>query len=142
MRRLLLPLVLAATAAGCASMEPGGGTFRNPDGSEPVIYPRPKPSVFTTVGNAVLSVPENAIWWPYKVVSSALRGGFDGVSDGVSQAPMPVVGVVASPLTGAAGIVNGVFHGVTRGPAWVGTTSELGSAFGKPWSEPIPLLAK
>ena len=94
------------------------------------------------MGNAILSVPENAIWWPYKLVSSALRGGYDGVADGVEQAPMPVVGVVASPLTGAAGIVNGVFHGVTRGPAWVGNTSELGSAIGRSWSEPIPLLAK
>ncbi len=142
MRRLFLPLVIAVSAAGCASMAAPEGSIVNPDGTPLKVYPEPRPGTLETVGNAVLSVPENLLWWPYKIVTSAIRGGYDGVSDGVSQAPMPVVGVVASPLTGAAGVLNGAFHGLTRGPAWVGSAAELGSALGKPWTEPIPLLAK
>jgi hypothetical protein len=101
-----------------------------------------EPSTFTKVGNAVLSVPETAVWWPYKIVSSTLRGGYDGVTGGFSKAPVPALGLVAAPLTAAAGIVNGTVNGVTRGPAYVGSTDEFGQVLKKPWTEPLPLWKK
>jgi hypothetical protein len=144
MRRLLLTLAIAAAAAGCVSASPGGplmdGPFVNPGGDPPTVYPQPKPGALTRVGNAILSVPETVVWWPYKIVSSAARGAYDGVAGGVEKAPMPIVGVLAFPLTGAAGVVNGALSGVGRGPAYVGNTAEFGQALGRPWSEPIPLF--
>ena len=82
------------------------------------------------------------LWWPYKIVSSTIRGGYDGVAGGVTGAPMPILGVVASPLTAAAGAVNGAAHGVARGPAWVGSAAELGGVLGQPWTQAIPLIVK
>ena len=137
MRRLMLVVVTAAGLAGCAVMgnENEGG---DPLDARPK-YAQTEPSTLSKVGNAALSVPATVVWWPYKIVTSAGRGGYDGVVGGVGRAPMPVVGVLASPLTAAAGIVNGTFSGVTRGPAYVGDTDAMGRAFGSTLSEPIPL---
>ena len=145
--RRLLPLVgilaFAGTLPGCVAMSGSGDGTKIIDPMDSQARPydfQTTPSVLSQVGNAVLSVPETIVWWPYKIGSSALRGGYDGVSGGVTEAPMPIVGVVASPLTAAAGIVNGALTGVTRGPAYVGTTDEFGDNLGKPWKEPIPLF--
>jgi hypothetical protein len=143
MRRLILLIAAAASFSGCVAMGGSGeGTsIIDPMDNQAKAYDfQTTPSVFSRVGNAVLSVPETALWWPYKIASSAFRGGYDGVSGGVSRAPMPIVGLVASPLTAVAGMVNGTLAGVARGPAYVGSTDEFGAALGKPWTEPIPLF--
>ena len=124
----LVPLVLAVLAcAGCHSMRSPSPEGLDPMDATPVTYDY-EPSTFAKVGNAVLSVPETIVWWPYKIVSSAVRGGYDGVAGGISDADMPIIGVIASPLTAAAGLVKGTVKGVTRGPAYVGTTEEFGRA--------------
>lgn len=137
MRRLCLLAVAALAATGCSSM-------RAPEDPLEPMSERPRlfidqPSTLERIGEGVLSVPETALWWPYKVVSSALRGGYDGVAGGVEKAPMPVVGVLASPLTAAAGVVNGAVKGVSRGPAYVGTLRQFGGVLGQPWAQPLPL---
>jgi hypothetical protein len=138
MRRVILLLAAAASASGCVAMGgPGGGSL-DPMDATPRVYDY-EPSTFTRVGNAMLSVPETVVWWPYKIVSSSVRGTYDGVAGGVSQAPVPILGLVAAPLTAAAGLVNGTVAGVTRGPHYVGTTDEFGQALKKPWKEPILL---
>jgi hypothetical protein len=135
----LVPLLLAVLAcAGCHSMRAPSPEGLDPMDATPHSYDY-EPSTFSKVGNAVLSVPETVVWWPYKIVSSAFRGGYDGVAGGVSKGGMPIVGVLTSPITAAAGIVKGTVKGVTRGPAYVGSTEEFGQNLGKPWSEPIPL---
>jgi hypothetical protein len=143
MGRLILLIAAAASFSGCVAMGGSGeGTsIIDPMDHQAQVYDfQTTPSIFSRVGNAVLSVPETAIWWPYKITSSAFRGGYDGVSGGVSHAPMPIVGLVASPITAVAGVLNGALVGVARGPAYVGTTDEFGANLGKPWSEPIPLF--
>lgn len=138
MRSLFLLAVAALGSAGCAAVGGPPGVRLDPLDASGSNH-KPRPSAFSRVGNAVLSVPETAVWWPYKIGTSALRGGYDGMAGGVSRAPMPILGVLAAPLTGAAGIVNGTFHGVGRGPPYVGTTGEFGEALGSTWTEPIPL---
>jgi len=104
----------------------------------PKVYDYSK-NPFATAGEAILSVPETVIWWPYKIISSTVRGTYDGVAGGVDRAPMPIIGVLAAPLSGAAGALNGTVKGVTRGPAYIGNTGEFGRSLGQPWKEPIPL---
>lgn len=136
MRAWLLGL-LAVASGGCALYGPPPEGL-DPMDATPRVYDY-EPSTAAKVGEAVLSVPETAIWWPYKIVTSAVRGGYDGVAGGVEKAPMPIVGVLLSPVTAGAGIVNGAVRGVTRGPAYIGSTGEFGRSLGSTWTEPIPL---
>lgn len=137
--RSLLALIVAATGlAGCAVMGgPGNGSL-DPMDARPKVYDY-EPSTMSKVGSAALAVPATVVWWPYKIVTSAGRGLYDGVAGGVNRAPVPVVGVLFSPVTAAAGVVNGTVKGVTRGPAYVGGEHPIGEAFGSTVSEPIPL---
>jgi hypothetical protein len=143
MRRLLVAAVCAIAASGCTSFR-GGPSFSaiegglDPMDATPVTYDFSK-NPFSSAGEAVLTVPETVVWWPYKIVSSTLRGGYDGVSGGMARAPMPIFGVITSPLTAAAGAVKGTFTGVGRGPAYIRSTKEFGHSLGRPWREPIPL---
>ena len=138
MRRLSLLLLAVLASAGCSSFRAPEPEGLDPMDATPRTYDYEK-GTLATVGDAVLSVPETAIWWPYKIVTSALRGGYDGVAGGVEKADMPVIGVLASPLTAGAGIVNGALRGVVRGPAYVGSTGEFGRVVGLPLVEPLPL---
>jgi hypothetical protein len=138
MRRLIVLAAAAVAVTGClAPMAPRDKPGLDPMNATPVTYDY-EPSTMTKVGNAALSVPATVLWWPYKIGSSALRGAYDGVVGGVSQAPVPVVGIVAAPLTLAAGAVNGTVKGVGRGPAYL-TPDTVGPNVGKPWTEPLPL---
>ncbi|MCK6481844.1 MAG: hypothetical protein HUU06_02085 [Planctomycetaceae bacterium] len=147
MGRLVLLVLAVLACAGCGALRgPSTGARAAayaPEGLDPMdATPRTydyEPSTFSKIGNAVLSVPETVVWWPYKIVSSAVRGGYDGVAGGIEKSEMPIVGVITSPITAAAGVVNGTFKGVTRGPAYIGNTERFGQALGEPWREPIPL---
>ncbi len=138
MRRLLWIVVAAAGLSGCTAMGgPGDGSIDPMDGRLRVYdY---EPSTLETVGSAALAVPATVVWWPYKIVTSAGRGLYDGVTGGVGKAPVPVVGVLLSPLTGAAGAVNGTVRGIGRGPAYVGAGNPIGEAFESTIRDPIPL---
>ena len=138
MRRLSLLLLAVLASAGCSSFRAPGPEGLDPMDATPKTYDYDQGPV-AKVGEAVLSVPETVLWWPYKIVTSALRGGYDGVAGGVEKAPIPLIGVLASPLTAGAGIVSGALRGVARGPAYIGSTGEFGQALAKPLSEPIPL---
>jgi hypothetical protein len=142
MGRLLVAVTLAfaPALAGCVAVSGSGGMTIDPMDPAPKTYDDMQPGTVTKVGEAVLSVPETVVWWPYKIASSTLRGGYDGIAGGVSKAPVPVLGVLASPITAAAGVVNGTFTGVGRGPAYIGTAGEFGESLSKPWTEPIPLF--
>ena len=118
MRRLLVAIACAFAAGGCTALRPVPQDGLDPMDATPKVYDFSK-NPFASAGEAVLTVPETAVWWPYKIVSSTIRGGYDGVDGGIDRAPMPVVGVLALPLTGAAGAVNGAVKGVTRGPAYI-----------------------
>ena len=143
MRLLLVAAVCAIAASGCTSFR-GGPSFSaiegglDPMDATPVTYDF-STNPFASAGEAVLTIPETVVWWPYKIVSSTFRGGYDGVSGGMARAPMPIFGVITSPLTGAAGMVKGTFMGVGRGPAYIRSTNEFGRSLGRPWREPIPL---
>jgi hypothetical protein len=138
MRRLLIAAVCAFALTGCASFAPPPQDGLDPMDATPKVYDYSK-NPFATAGEVILSVPETVVWWPYKIVSSSVRGAYDGIAGGVDRAPMPIVGVIAAPLTGAAGILNGTVKGVTRGPAYIDSTGEFGRSLGQPWKEPIPL---
>jgi len=139
MRRLLVAAVCAFAASGCVAFRaPGPVDGLDPMDATPRVYDF-STSPFRSAGEAILTVPETVVWWPYKIVSSTIRGGYDGVAGGMGRAPMPIVGVIASPITGAAGMVNGTFKGVGRGPAYIKSTGEFGRSLGEPWREPIPL---
>ena len=143
MRRLLVAAVCAFVVSGCTSFRGGPSFSAIESGLDPMdATPRTydfSTNPFSSAGEAVLTVPETAVWWPYKIVSSTIRGGYDGVSGGFARAPMPIFGVITSPLTAAAGAVNGTVTGVGRGPAYIKSTDEFGRSLGKPWREPIPL---
>ena len=142
MGRLLVALAFAPALAGCVAVNGAEGMTIDPMDPVPKTYDSMRPGTMTKVGEAVLSVPETVVWWPYKIASSTLRGGYDGVVGGVSKAPVPALGVLASPLTAVAGVVNGTVTGVGRGPAYIGTVGEFGDSLSKPWTEPIPLFKK
>jgi hypothetical protein len=139
MGRLLAALVLAPALAGCVAVNGNEGSVIDPMDPVPKTYDNTGPGTMSKVGEAVLSVPETVVWWPYKIASSTLRGGYDGVVGGVGKAPVPALGVLLSPVTAAAGVVNGTVKGVGRGPHYIGTTGEFGESLSKPWTEPIPL---
>ncbi len=131
---LAAPVLVAPVLTGCATAAAPG-----PEGSTYSPTHPDRPSTFSRVGNAVLSVPETVVWWPYKIVTSAVRGGYDGAAGGIEKAPMPFVGVLASPLTAGVGVVHGALKGAVRGPAYVGSAAEFGKALGQPWVEPLPI---
>lgn len=138
MRRLLIAAVCALVASGCASFAPPPEGGLDPMDATPKVYDF-STNPFASAGEAVLTVPETVLWWPYKIVSSAFRGGYDGVTGGMERAEMPIFGVLTAPITGAAGLLNGTVKGVTRGPAYIKNTGEFGRSLGRPWKEPIPL---
>ncbi|MHC4922727.1 MAG: hypothetical protein ACYTG4_01435 [Planctomycetota bacterium] len=137
MRPILLILAAALVFTGCAStsaapaQDYGDGAL-DPMDATPVTY-ETEPSTLETIGDAMLSVPETAIVWPYKIVSGGLRGIYDGVAGGVEDAPMPVVGVAAAPVTGAVGLLKGVGKGVAMEPYYVGDSNQFVQALAKPW---------
>jgi hypothetical protein len=134
MRRYLLGLVAAPLFAGCASMaapSSDGGMRLDPMDATPSTMETP--GFFTQAGEAALSVPETVLWWPYKIVSGALKGAYDGVAGGVQDAPMPLAGIVAAPVTGAMGLLRGVGKGAALDPHYIKNTAMLAQAFGKPW---------
>jgi len=139
MRLALLLAAAALAGAGCASTEgttQGGGDYGlplDPMDATPRTTADTSSGFFESAGETILAVPETVLWWPYKVVSGALRGGYDGVADGIGDAPMPAVGVVASPVTGALGILKGIGKGLSQGPAIVRSSGEFGRALGAPW---------
>ena len=138
MRRLLAVIAAAAGLAGCAVLGgPGNGSI-DPMDARPKTYDY-EPSTLEKVGSTALAVPATVVWWPYKIVTSAGRGLYDGVAGGVNRAPVPVVGVLFSPVTAAAGAVNGTVRGIGRGPAYVGAGNDIGQAFESTVTEPIPL---
>ena len=112
MGRLLVALALVPALAGCVAVNGTEGSVYDPMDAVPKTYDDAGPGTMTKVGEAVLSVPETVVWWPYKIASSTLRGGYDGIAGGLTKAPVPVLGVLASPLTGAAGVVNGTVKSV------------------------------
>lgn len=138
MRGLPLLLLAVVAAAGCSSMRAPPPEGLDPMDATPKTYDYDR-SPFTTVGETILSVPETAVWWPYKIATSALRGAYDGAAGGIEKAPMPVIGVLLSPVTAGVGAVNGAFHGVAAGPLYVGSTGEFGRVIGQTFVEPIPL---
>jgi hypothetical protein len=138
MRRLLIAVACASFASGCVAFRPAAQDGLDPMDATPKVYDF-STNPFATAGEAVLTVPETAVWWPYKIVSSSVRGTYDGVAGGLDRAPMPILGVLSAPFTGAAGFLNGTVRGVTRGPAYIKSTGEFGRSLGRPWKEPIPL---
>jgi len=136
-RLLLAPLVLLA--AGCASAPAAQDEYGmplDPMDATPRVYDDGT-SPIGTVGEAILSVPETAFMLPYKILASGLRGGYDGVADGIEEAPMPILGVLLSPVTAAGGIVGGAVQGAVREPHYVGSTGEFGRGLGRPWTTPV-----
>jgi hypothetical protein len=129
-------LLVATLAGGCAST--GQGTLYPAAGPMPEgtrgakVVPK---STGMKILDGALSVPETVVWWPYKIVGGAIHGIGDGVSGGVKDAPMPFLGVLASPLTGVWGGVKGLARGATLEPFYVGTTEEFGSALAKPFKK-------
>ena len=138
MRRLLVVLAAAAGLAGCTAMGGRDGGGLDPMDATPKTYDY-EPTMLEKVGTTAVAIPATVVWWPYKIVTSAGRGIYDGVTGGVKRAPIPVVGVLFSPVTGAAGAVNGTVKGIGRGPAYVGGQNDIGRAFGSTLSEKIPL---
>lgn len=84
--------------------------------------------------DGVLSVPETVIWWPYKIVGGTLYGIYDGVADGVEEAPVRILGVAAAPITGTVGALRGFFRGMALDPYYVATTDEFGRVLPKPFT--------
>jgi hypothetical protein len=142
MRIHLAAVLVAGAASGCASFGPVPDAGVDPMMVGPAAAPAAKPSTLGSIGNAVLSVPETAIWWPYKIVGSAARGTWDGVAGGVERSGNPVAGVIVSPFTATAGLLKGTAKGVTRGPHYVKDTATFGKSLKEPWVQPVEVFGK
>ncbi len=134
---LALALALALPAAGCASTSRGVEVAMVPgDNLESVDLRAEQRGGAAIAADVALSIPETAVWWPTKIVGSTVTGLYDGVADGIDDAPLPILGVIASPLTASWGAFKGVFRGIAMDPYYVATTSEFASALGKPFVRP------
>jgi hypothetical protein len=135
MRRTpLLLLAVAPLLAACASAAaPPAPDEMRLDPMDATPKTMQEPSILSKAGETLLAIPENAVWWPYKIVSGGLKGAYDGIAGGMNDAPMPILGVVASPVTGAMGLVKGVANGAAMGPYLIKDSAQFGRALDQPW---------
>jgi len=136
MRTFAVVLVVALAAAGCAAPAAPYGSGMAPEGMADAAGRATTQGGGTTVGDALLSVPETALWVPYRIVSSVLSGAYRGAADGFTAAPLPLFGVLMSPVTAGIGAVSGAVQGLTRGPWYLGTHGDFSRALGQPWLAP------
>jgi hypothetical protein len=85
------------------------------------------------VGNPVVFVAENAVWWPYKVIATPLSGASQGVVGAFSMEEGPVVGVLLAPVGLVMGFTIGLFNGLGQQPDVIEANDSLLEAFSYPW---------
>ena len=61
-------------------------------------------------GDYAMVVPENLVWWPWKIIGGTGKGLVDGVSAGFTPERLPILGLLFSPVNAVLGTVTG-FHG-------------------------------
>ncbi len=150
MRSTLLACVIACTLwlTGCAApaanpaspapMVLQEGADGGAEAAEPVARPG-KSEGAARVGEWIYKTPLNAVWWPWKIVGSGLRGIPDGVIAGFDKDRMPLLGLLVSPINAATGLLTGMVEGGAMGPAFITPDTDLGRTFGKPTQVPTTI---
>ncbi len=84
------------------------------------------------VGNAVMTVPENVAWIPWKMIGGAGKGASDGVHAGFDKDRMPAMGLLFSPINLAMGLVTGLVEGAAMSPMLIGPEDSFGRTMASP----------
>ena len=85
------------------------------------------------------TVPENALWWPWKIVGGTGKGLVDGVVAGFGPERLPILGLVFSPVNAAVGTVTGLVTGTLSQPGWIGPREDFGKTMALPMKRPTPI---
>lgn len=85
------------------------------------------------VGNPAVFTAENAIWWPYKLVTSPISGAAQGVIGSYSAAGEPITGTLLAPVGLVMGTTIGTVNGFAQQPDVIEANDSLGDAFAYPW---------
>jgi hypothetical protein len=133
---LVLSLAFACSACKSAPKEAPVPSTGDASGEEKIRFRTGADDAPSSEGpgvGAYVAAPfENVLWWPWKIVGTGVKGAADGVASGFQKDRMPVLGLLFSPLTGAAGLVTGFFEGVAMGPGLVGPSDNFGHVMSLP----------
>ena len=83
--------------------------------------------------NIPLSIVENAVWWPYKLVTTPLVGAVQGTVGWYELTGEPVSATLTLPLGTAFGTVIGAFNGIGQEPFFVERDDNLGEVLMNPF---------
>ena len=123
----------AAGAEGGATGEPGKGGETPPGGPEDEpTRRREEQSGLSRTGDYVMTVPENVVWIPWKMIGGGIKGASDGVQAGFDKGRMPFFGVLFSPVNLVVGFATGFVEGLLMAPGLIGPDDDFGRAMGLP----------
>ena len=83
-------------------------------------------------GQYAMTVPENILWIPWKMIGGGVKGASDGVQAGFEKGRMPLFGVIFSPVNLVVGLATGVVEGLVMSPGLVGPDDDFGRAMSLP----------
>lgn len=75
--------------------------------------------------NLGLTVVENLVWWPYKLVTSPFVGAVQGGVGWYEVAGEPVSATLTLPVGVALGLIHGTVNGIGQEPLWVERDDDL-----------------
>jgi hypothetical protein len=109
----------AAPAAPAAEAAPSGRKSKKASGAE-------------RAGEYALTVPQNIVYLPWKLIGGGVKGASDGVQAGFDKGRMPLFGLLFSPVNLVTGFVTGAGEGLVMPPAVVGPDDDFGRAMAGP----------
>ncbi len=85
------------------------------------------------------TVPENAIWWPWKIVGGTVKGFVDGIAGGFTPDRLPILGLLFSPVNAAVGTLTGFTIGTLSAPGLIGPRDNFSKTMSVPMARPTPI---
>ena len=127
----------AAPGAPGATGEPGAGGEKGTGAGtgSPEDEPtrrREEQSGLSRTGDYVMTVPENLVWVPWKMIGSGIKGASDGVQGGFDKGRLPFFGVLFSPVNLVVGFGTGFVEGLLMAPGLIGPDDDFSRAMSLP----------
>ena len=122
----------AAGTEGGGTGEGGGKTAGGEAGPGDEPTRRKEQSGLSRTGDYVMTVPENVVWVPWKMIGGGIKGASDGVQAGFDKGRMPFFGVLFSPVNLVVGFATGFVEGLLMAPGLIGPDDDFSRAMGLP----------
>lgn len=87
----------------------------------------------------IATVPENVLWWPWKIVGGTGKGFVDGIAGGFGPDRLPILGLLFSPVNAAVGTATGLVTGTLSAPGLIGPRDNFGKTMSLPMERPTPI---